>query len=224
MEIIYFVISILANFIISGLLIYCSDEFRFKWKDNTKVSLRMPRVDDLAATADRYQISNYVEKVINPAHHYFLLKEEIENYKSTDGCVSFIILQASSLLLVYSCFNEAFDGFLSSCSWIVKVLIYISIFAMCALICFIIYKVYYAKFAIVSSYNTEKNLRGSFEYREKNIFAISEDAEWNNFLLSKHYQDVLRNIEDTRFRRNLTKVLYGLSAILYILFFMRLTY
>lgn len=224
MELLYFVVSIIANFIVSALLVYCFDGYEFKWKDGKKVSVRMPSVKDLGQSADRHQISNYVINVINPAYHYFLLKEEFNTYESSHKVFSWIFLELSSILLTLRCFKKAFEEQLSDCDSLVRVLLYVLIVAVCALAYFVIYKVYMAKFAIDRIYSTEDSLRSSFEHRKQTEFDIDETTEWNNFLLNEHYKDVLLNVEGVRSREYVSKVLYGIAAAMYVLFFMSFSY
>jgi hypothetical protein len=224
MELLYFIVSIIANFIASALLIYCFDGYEFKWKDGKKVSVRMPRVEDLRDPSDTYQVSNYVREVINPAHHYFLLRDEFTKYESTHKVTAWLILESSSLLLVYNCFKNAFSDFLSTCNPVLKFLLYALILAVCALAYFVIYKIYRAKFAILRIWCTEENLKTSFEHRERTKFDIDEKTEWNNFALKEHYNHVLLYVEHVRSREYISQALYGLGAILYILFFMRFSY
>ena len=224
MELLCFIVSIIANFIVSALLIYCFDGYEFKWKDGKKVSVRMPRVNDLGDAADKYQISKYVDEVINPAYHYFLLEEEFNKYESGHKIFSWIMLESASLLLTFRCFKNAFKEQLFDCDSLMRVMLYVLIVAVCALAYFVIYKVYMAKFAIDRIYCTEEGLRGSFEHRKQTEFDIDETTEWNNFLLKEHYKDVLLNVEGVRSREYVSKALYGLAAAMYVLFFISFSY
>lgn len=221
---IYFIASLIANFVVSALLIYCFDSYEFKWKNGKNVTVRMPRVEDLRDPADTYQVSNYVREVINTAHHYFLLREEFEKYESTHKITAWLVLESSSLLLTYSCFKGAFSSFLSACNPVVKVLLYIAIVAVCALAYYVIYKIYRAKFAILRIWCTEESLRTSFENREHTKFDVDEKTEWNNFVLKEHYKNMLLYVEQVRSREYISRALYGIGVVLYILFFMRFSY
>lgn len=227
MEITIVILGYLLHCFTAFALMFSCDKAKI-WGDTEEPKLHMPRLADLQEEErlkfdkndteeewDRKQRTNdsidwrsgmerqeYVEKVISPAYHYFMLKGEIEGLQSNcdDGFFPGLTLQLFSLLLIVQSLNrmEIFN------SWIISLFVAT---VVCSVSCFIISWLY-------------KN-RWRYTVMEIEDFAY-DYCDWsNNYIIEKHYE-YLYSIKNTvYFRHAVRKILFDASWWIYLLFFFR---
>lgn len=214
MDVLYLIIWLLVHLFTAFLCSYSLDSAKI-WKGNKEIRLKKPSLYDLDL-ADLLKVHRYVEDIIKPSHHYFVLRNTIESQNKEDsGCGTLIILQASSLLFVIKYMREVFP-----------LLNYFTASVLSVIVCvigFLIVSMIYQKsnFSIAKFNYDEQDLKKEFVYDESEYPLISEETALNNFVINKHYQYLL-SIESTIWHRaTIRKILSALATIIYILFFMQ---
>ena len=204
MEILFVVFAYLLHCFTAFALIYSCDEAKI-WGDVEEKKLTMPNLDDFKIDETEWDYKHkrdeYIEKTICPAHHYFLLRRELQWYQSDcdKGLGYGLFLQIFSLIfLSQMLINGEFID-----SWIIAILISLPI---CSISCFIMYWIYH-------NYWRCQGIRiKHFNYEQY------ENCS-NNYLIEKHYT-YLNSIKETvYFRASVRKILFNASLIIYILFF-----
>ena len=208
------IVSVVVHLILAFILMYCSDNAKM-WKDGT-IYVENPSVYNLKKLEDKHKVNEYVERVIKPSHHYFILKKSIESHNDADG-LSCVILQAFSFLLIVRNVSKKFPN--QTLPKILYLIIVIAIcLAVCCLGCYLVWMLYKKCFAIDSFRYSREDLEKQFVY-DGDGFDISEEDAFNNYIIMCHYE-YLRSIEDTViFRKCIMKVITWVSTIIYILFF-----
>ena len=226
MEIFIAVLAYLLHCFTAFALIYSCDKAKI-WGDGEEPKLRMPSLSDLEEKEllvfdkndsdeeweykqraneiihrnNNQQRQEYIEKVISPAHHYFLLKSEIQWYQSDcdEGFFRGFFLQLFSLMLIT---QMLFKGEIID-SWLLALLFS---FVICFVGCSAIGLVY-------KKYWRCQGLRiKDFDYKRY------KDCS-NNSLIHNHYE-YLKSIKRTvYFRESVRKILFNASFIIYVLFF-----
>lgn len=221
MNILWLIISIVVHFFIAFVLMYCCDNAEI-WKDGKEIKICKPSVNNLKSLDNVYYVNKYVENVIQPSHHYFILRNTIKAYQGNEGCsneLAGIVLQVFSLLFIMRNAVQVFPNkYLHKALYLI--IIGVVCLAVCCLGCYIIRKVYKKHFALRSFCYSREDLKQRFVYDDTE-HDISEEDAFNNYVIMCHYNYLL-SIEDTViFRKNIMKVITWASTIIYILFFMR---
>ena len=214
MDILYLIVWFLIHCFTAFLLAYSNDNVKL-WKSNNEIRLKEPSLYDLDLY-DMLKVHRYVEDIIKPSHHYFVLRSTIEKQNKDDSRYgAAIILQASSLLFVIKYMREVFPLLNYFTASVISVI-------ACGIGCLIVSIVYQkSHFSIANFDYNEQDLRNSFVYDESEYPLISEETAFNNFVINKHYHYLLSIESAVWFRSTIKKTLYALSAIIYILFFFR---
>lgn len=192
-------------------LIYSCDKAKL-WGELEEPVLNMPKLEEWES---QQQINDnnvffyekrqeYIEKTICPAHHYFVLKKDIEWHQSDcdEGLFRSFFLQLFSLVFLTQMLirAEVFE------SWIIAVLLSI---AICSVSCLIIYWIY-------------NNYRRCQGVRIKHFNYNGFENSSNNYIIKKHYEYLDSIKETVYFRHSVRKILFNASLIIYILFFFRI--
>ena len=213
MDILYLIIWFLVHLLTAFLCSYSLDSVKI-WKDK-EIRLKEPSLYDLDLS-DLLKVHSYVENIIKPSHHYFVLRNTIEaKTKDNSGYGSQFILQASSLLFVIKYMREAFPLLNYFVASVISVIV--------CVVGYLIVSMVYQKsnFSIAKFNYGEQDLKNEFVYDESEYSLISKDAAFNNFVINKHYRYLL-SIEGTVWHRaTIRKILFALAAIIYVLFFMQ---
>ena len=226
MEIIVAVLGYILHCFTAFALIFSCDKAKI-WGDGEEINLVMPKLDDIEEEemktfdktdsddiwehkqrinrsimlANKKQRDKYIETVICPAHHYFLLSREIQWYQSDcdKGLSHGVFLQLFSIVLSAQMLirAEVFDA------WYVAILLVASI---CSASCYIIYLIY-------KHYWIAEGLR------IKHFSPYGYDKRDNNYTIAKHYEYLCSIKETVYFRASVRKILFNASLIIYVLFF-----
>lgn len=214
MDILYLIVWILVHLFTAFLCFYSLESVKF-WKDNKEIRLKEPSLYDLDL-ADLLKVHRYVEDIIKPSHHYFVLRNTIESQSKDDsGGISLILLQGSSLLFIVKYIRKIFSLSNYFVASVISVIV-------CGVGCIIV-SIVYQKFNFhIKKFNyDEQDLKNEFVYDESKYPLITEETAFNNFVIKKHYQYLL-SIENTVWHRaTIKKILSVLATIIYILFFMQ---
>lgn len=214
MDILYLIFWILVHFFTAFLFLYSFDSAKL-WKSNKEIRLKEPSLYDLDF-ANLLKVHSYVENIIKPSHHYFVLRNTIEAQSKDDsGFGTLIILQASSFLFIFKYMREVFPLLNYFASSVISVII--------CVVGYLIVSMVYQKcnFSIKKFNCDEQDLKKEFVYDESKYPLINEETAFNNFVINKHYQYLL-SIESTLWHRaTIKKILSALATIIYILFFMQ---
>ena len=235
MTVLWLIISFALHFVIAFALMYCCDKVDIgKWNDGKEIEVYKPSIHNLrflnllvlaedVYMFDKYKLDNYVEKVLKPSHHYFLLKNDLSVYQENEGCVnelSAIVLQVFSLGFIVSNVTKAFPNE-SMPKLLYGVIIIVVCLAICCTGCYILWKLYKNRLALDTFYFSKESLRERFYYDESE-YDVSEEDAFNNFVIEYHYSYLLSIEDSVIFRKNIMKILSALSAIIYFLFFMQI--
>lgn len=221
MTILWLIISVAAHFFTAFILMYCHDD-ALLWKEGKEIKLHKPSILDLETLEDKYMADKYVKEIIQPSHHYFILKREIDICQENDGCTNELVggvLQVFSFLFIMRNVSKVFPNeYLHKTLY--TIIIGVVCLVVCCLGCYIIRQLYNKHLALGGFMYTREDLENIFVYDETEFNISGEDA-FNNYVILRHYNYLL-NIEDSvKFRAAIKKVVNGLSAIIYFLFFMQ---
>ena len=189
MDVLYLIIWFLVHLFTAFLCLYSNVSVKI-WKNNKEIRLKEPSLYDLDL-ANLLKVHSYVEIIIKPSHHYFVLRNTIEaKTKDNSGYGSQFILQAASLLFVIKYMREVFP-----------LLNYFTASVLSAIVCvvgYLIVSMIYQKsnFSIAKFNYDEQDLKKEFVYDESEYPLINEETAFNNFVINKHYQYLL-SIEST---------------------------
>lgn len=210
--------SLVIHFIMSYVLIYCSDNAKI-WKNDKEISVCKPSIYDLPDTSDKHIVNEYIEKVINPAHHYFILRKNIESKQdSTETWLVRIILHLFSLFFVISKSTEVFPN-LHLPKFLYLIIVTLACLCVCWLGCYFIYLFYKRNFAIRGYNLSQEDIVKLFVYNKEHGF--TQKVALNNYTIMLHYS-YLRSIESSvMFRHTMLKMLSCVAAIIYFLCFMQ---
>lgn len=197
---------------------YCYENVKI-WASG-KIILNKPSIFDLKVLDDHQELNKYVEEVIKPSHHYFILEDSISSHNNVEGYEKWftgIILQSSSIFPILINSNNILSEYLPS--------IVINIFSIiiCLFGCLFISKIYKSKLSVDIFDYSERELKKIFCYKSE-TFNIDENKSFNNFVLGKHYfylRTISRSIE---FRRSMRKIIVALAGIIYIFGFISWKY
>lgn len=226
MTILWFIVALAAHFFIAFILMHCFDSAQI-WKNDNEINLYKPSIYDLedCDTEQMARIDNYVENVIKPAHHYFILRKRIEMCQENSGCsneLSGIILQLFSLFFVIKSAMKAFpnDKFFQLSDILYIIIIVAAALVICCSGCYITRRIYNKKFALENYQFNERELKQEFVY-DADEYNISENRAFQNYVIMNHYRYLLFIESDVQFRYVIRRIILGISAILYFLFFFR---
>lgn len=223
MDVLFFVLLIIAHFLVIFGLVYCSDDPGLK--ENDSIRFNVPSLSDLENASDIAAVDEYVKDVITPTHNYSDLLSYINHSPNDDGCLFElvnIVLQFGSLKhivhYIQLLFFEKIAYKLSS-FWY-GVLPWIIAFVSCFLIFFIM-QYLYNRFARIRDFDyTVETLKTSFALEtRKHKYEIEESCAFNNYGLLKHHSylsSIKRRVER---RRSVRKVLTWIGGVIYFLFF-----
>ena len=62
---------------------YCYENVKI-WASG-KIILNKPSIFDLKVLDDHQELNKYVEEVIKPSHHYFILEDSVSSYNNVEG-------------------------------------------------------------------------------------------------------------------------------------------
>jgi hypothetical protein len=189
----------------------CDKAQLWKPKDKDNVFLYKPTVLDIDSK-DKYEIHEYVQKVVSPSYHYFLLEKEIKVRQDQDELLPCLVIQAFSLFFVIQNTRRLFP-------FANDLIIILSTLAICCLGCFIIYKLYERFFAIEDFEYSIDDLKNMFKY-QKNEFKLDEEKAFNNYVISEHYRYLSCISDSVIIRKSILRIVMGAAAIIYFLFFM----
>lgn len=233
MNIIILIAFFLLHFATAFLLNYAFDTPQL-WKNRDDIFIRPPSLDDLSDGFDylsdmifsphqysqfRKTQNEYTDKIIRISHHYFLLKSTIEKSiynESGEEFLSWLILQISSLLLILNQINNVFEH---TTIWLWRVLSILLCIAGCIVITWIYNKKFQVKsfqFARADLIDMHNKIKG------ENSFPVSEETDFNNFVLKHHYKYLTTINHDITLRYYVKRGLIYLSGFIYLFFFMRL--
>ena len=218
MDIIWLLVFLALHFFMVFILMYCCDDAEI-WKDGIPMQVHKPSIYNLKNLDDKHEVNKYIENVINPSYHYFILKKTISETDSGTGYLISMVLQGFSFLLVLKSAIKVFPN-----GNLPKAVYFIIVVVICAAICYlgyyIIKKLYNKHLAIERFCYNREDLERKFVYDDTE-FDISVEDAFNNYVLMCHYRYLL-SIEDTViFRKNIMKVMSWVSTIIYVLFFLR---
>ena len=94
------------------------------------------------------------------------------------------------------------------------------VLCLCVLGRYIIKKVYINRFMICSFGLDIEDLRNEFANEEPE-FGLDEEKAFNNYIILRHYNYLLSIEYTVQFRHSVYKIFSAVSAIIYLLFFMR---
>jgi hypothetical protein len=182
------------------------------WK-GVEIEIREPSVRDLEDISDIYVIDKYVKEEINTYHDYRRLANEIN--KLQDDGTDALLLFGSPLCFVFIITKTMIRSFPDfPLFWTIVISIAISI-AITVLPHFIINKMFPApKFNI-----TEQDLIK--DYKSSNcppVYPISERADINNFIISRHHW-FLFSIHNGEQTRRTLKIIGGILMAIAFIFF-----
>lgn len=208
----WLIFSYVIHFFTAFVLMYSCDNAKlWKSKDKYNISLFKPTVLNLNSE-NKYDINDYVSKVVCPSYHYFLLEKEIAEHQDHDGLLPSLVIQAFSLIFIVLNTRKNFP-------FANNLIIILLTLVICCFGCFIIYKLYDRFLSIEDFEYSIDDLKQMFKY-QKNEFKLDEETAFNNYVISEHYRYLLCISDSVRLRKSILRIVMAIAAIIYFLFFM----
>ena len=213
MYIVLFVIAFGAYLLSAFLWMYCSDELPDFNQVIDDLDLVRPQVSDLSHPVEPH-LSRYVDQVICPAYHYFVLRNQIRQSISRDSSFwgGLVIHSGCALLLIRLLLKVGFTESVLFCVVLVS--------AACVLGCWLLSILYKRKLQLKPFTCNKEKTRSQLEQFSDREFDISDDAELNNRLIDLHCRYLMDNQKTVMTRSIVRGIMYGAAGIIYLFVFL----
>lgn len=211
------------HYLTAFVLMYCCDNVKL-WKDDESIYLYKPAVYDLNNTDFRmFIVDKYVDNIINPAYHYFILRKEVEETCGGEEFAYGFILQLPSLLFVMNYIKRLLPEILiNGMPKLISIIMILVISLIpCIIGCYIVWKIYNSKFSLPEFYYSNKMLKERFVYEGSDFdkeYGLEIDTAFNHYVILKHYEFILSLIDKVRFRKAVRRIISGLCVLIWLLF------
>lgn len=206
-----FVVAFGLYLLSAFLWMYCSDELPDFNQIIDHLNLARPKISDLNNPAEQ-ELSKYVEQVICPAYHYFVLRDQIKKstlHDSSPFWAGLALHSGFAFVLVRMLLRVGFTDSILLCTALVIV--------ACVLGSWLLSILYKKKLQLKPFTYTREEIQSQVEWFDSREFDIDNNTEVNNCLIDLHCRYLMNNQKRVLTRAVVRDIMSGVACIVYLI-------